>query len=77
MLRLDRNVVAHKIGADHCPGGGEQAAEDLPLDCWLPAEVMVSGEALWLNAANLVLREAVTSGELAVGVSTLISNDLT
>jgi hypothetical protein len=37
-LRLDGTVIAHKTGSEHCPGGGEPPADDVPLACWLPVK---------------------------------------
>jgi integrase len=32
----DGTTVSHKVGAAHCPGSGEQPADDPPLATWLP-----------------------------------------
>jgi Phage integrase, N-terminal SAM-like domain len=37
-LRLDGRTVAHKNQPGHCPGSGEQPADDTPLACWLPVK---------------------------------------
>ena len=37
-LRLDGRTIAHKTDAGHCPGSGEQPADNAPLACWLPVK---------------------------------------
>jgi hypothetical protein len=37
-LRLDGRIIAHKNQPGHCPGSGEQPADDVPLACWLPVK---------------------------------------
>ena len=37
-LRLDGRTVAHNNEPGHCPGSGEQPADDTPLACWLPVK---------------------------------------
>jgi hypothetical protein len=32
----DGTTVSHKVGANHCPGSGEQPADGPPLATWLP-----------------------------------------
>ena len=35
-LRLNGMIVTHKTKDEHCVGGGQQPAADIPLACWLP-----------------------------------------
>jgi hypothetical protein len=37
-LRFDGRIIAHKNQPGHCPGSGEQPADDLSLACWLPVK---------------------------------------
>jgi len=37
-LRLDGKTVTHKTKDEHCPGSGQQPADDAPLACWLPSK---------------------------------------
>ena len=37
-LRLDGRIIAYKNQPGHCPGSGEQPADDVPLACWLPVK---------------------------------------
>ena len=37
-LRLDERTIAHKTNAGHCPGSGDQPADNAPLACWLPVK---------------------------------------
>ena len=37
-LRLDGKTIAHNNEPGHCPGSGEQPADDPPLACWLPVK---------------------------------------
>jgi Phage integrase family len=37
-LRLDGKTVTRKTNDEHCPGSGQQPADDAPLACWLPVK---------------------------------------
>ena len=45
-LRLDGTVIAHKTGSEHCPGGGQPPADDVPLACWLPVKERLTPHGL-------------------------------
>jgi hypothetical protein len=57
-LRLDGKIIAHNNEPGHCPGSGEQPADDTPLACWLPVKDGLTPHGLRHGHKTLVPRTA-------------------